>query len=242
MVLLVALLCSTCYWQPVPIDSALSFPHGNATTFRDLMRANLSLTVDQDLPLPPFVQLLDRCLCDVVGWDIGAWEKMSAEQTLHDYEAAMQRVKKETVSAGGAEDAAVTPSSSQNANETSRPAPGTPAAHAHVEEPFSFRRLRNFVFPTPPASSKYRLVSVTSLPAQYSSLPSIATETSDAVRPSVVAGSQPIEAPSLTHSPYSPSIPSSTVLPLPDPALPLLRTFYDLRSYGLDVTFDFGWS
>ncbi|EJD04575.1 uncharacterized protein FOMMEDRAFT_36571, partial [Fomitiporia mediterranea MF3/22] len=109
MMLLTALFTSSCYWQAVPVESALTYPIGDATTFGEALRANLSipsldansnLTSNTDnlstdaigswnvnLDLPPVVQLIDRCWCNVFSrsglfhpGDVAAWERESVDQ------------------------------------------------------------------------------------------------------------------------------------------------------------------
>lgn len=75
MVLLTALFTCSCYWQAVPIESKLSKPIGNATTFAEaitdiLVKNGLKNSEDDTLEeplfsiqIPPMIQLVDRCWC-----------------------------------------------------------------------------------------------------------------------------------------------------------------------------------
>ena len=242
--MLATLFSASCYWQPVPIDSLLSYPDANATTFRDVMRANLSLSLDQDVALPPLVQLIDRCFCSASDLTLAEWERESAHQTLRDYEAAMKREMKADDVVEGIQDTGINSGPSTDGTAPSRPAHDGSEADVHpFEEPFSFRRLRNLVFPTSLASGKYRLVSPTATPPSPPSTtrPS-ATVASETPLPSTSSEVYTANASSLILTPYTPLIPTSTSIPPSVYVLPLLRTFYDLRPHGYDLTIDWEWS
>lgn len=84
IILLTALFLSSCYWQPVPLDSSLSSSWATNATFATVLTAALSSSVTA--PLPAVIRLADRCWCDVSSsrlfepFDIARWERTSIEQ------------------------------------------------------------------------------------------------------------------------------------------------------------------
>ncbi|KAN0121440.1 hypothetical protein V8E52_003336 [Russula decolorans] len=83
IILLTALFLSSCYWQPVPLDSSLSSSWATNATFATVLTAALSSSVTA--PLPAVIRLADRCWCDVSSsrlfepFDIARWERTSIE-------------------------------------------------------------------------------------------------------------------------------------------------------------------
>ena len=238
MVLLAALFTSTCYWQPLPIDTPLSYPNGNMTTFRDVMLANLSASIDQEVALPPFVQLSDRCWCDTSGLE--GWETKSALRSLRDHEAELKRSKK----AKEAKEQEVGHDSGPLASASSgiQSREGGKALGNYVEQDhFSFRRLRNFVFPTSSATAKYRLVSPT-MPVSTSTAPTeLDADSTSKVNPSEQRSLQSDNFTADAASAEPEQLPSNSS-PRPQTMQKFFRSFYDLRPYGLDMTIDFSWS
>ncbi|KAF8499023.1 hypothetical protein F5888DRAFT_1686973 [Russula emetica] len=90
IILLTALFLSSCYWQPVPLDSSLSSSWATNATFAAVLTAALSSSVTA--PLPAVIRLADRCWCDVSSsrlfepFDIARWERTSIEQLKEEIE------------------------------------------------------------------------------------------------------------------------------------------------------------
>lgn len=90
IILLTALFLSSCYWQPVPLDSSLSSSWATNATFATVLTAALSSSVAA--PLPAVIRLADRCWCDVSSsrlfepFDIARWERASIEQLKEEIE------------------------------------------------------------------------------------------------------------------------------------------------------------
>ena len=96
IVLLTALFISSCYWQPLPIDSPLSTPwSANITTFSDAMNAFMPgyefdyRPNDDDnssTKKPTVLKLMDRCWCDFSSgsffepFNVSAWEIASVKR------------------------------------------------------------------------------------------------------------------------------------------------------------------
>ena len=90
IILLTALFLSSCYWQPVPLDSSLSSSWATNVTFATVLTAALSSSATA--PLPAVIRLADRCWCDVSSsrlfepFDIARWERTSIEQLKEEIE------------------------------------------------------------------------------------------------------------------------------------------------------------
>jgi len=90
IILLTALFLSSCYWQPIPLDSSLSSSWATNATFATVLTAALSSSVT--VPLPAVIRLADRCWCDVSSsrlfepFDIARWERTSVEQLKEEIE------------------------------------------------------------------------------------------------------------------------------------------------------------
>ncbi len=90
IILLTALFLSSCYWQPIPLDSSLSSSWATNATFATVLSAALSSSVTA--PLPAVIRLADRCWCDVSSsrlfepFDIARWEHTSVEQLKEEIE------------------------------------------------------------------------------------------------------------------------------------------------------------
>ncbi len=91
IILLTALFLSSCYWQPVPLDSSLSSSWTTNATFATVLTAALSSS-SATAPLPAVIRLTDRCWCDVSSsrlfepFDIARWERTSIEQLKEEIE------------------------------------------------------------------------------------------------------------------------------------------------------------
>ncbi|KAL1720958.1 hypothetical protein EV715DRAFT_288879 [Schizophyllum commune] len=83
IILISTIFLSSCYWQPLPIDSPLTVPwSAEITTFRDALRAALGDDYDPALPIPQYIRPLDRCWCDLTGgmlepFNVSQWERDS---------------------------------------------------------------------------------------------------------------------------------------------------------------------
>ena len=90
IILLTALFLSSCYWQPIPLDSSLSSSWTTNATVATVLTAALSSSVTA--PLPAVIRLADRCWCDVSSsrlfepFDIARWERTSIEQLKDEIE------------------------------------------------------------------------------------------------------------------------------------------------------------
>jgi hypothetical protein len=90
MILLMALFVSSCYWQPIALDTPLSSSwSANITTFGQALQASLSRP---DIPLPSFMRVIDRCWCDFSTpsifepFNISNWEYTSVMRVKENLE------------------------------------------------------------------------------------------------------------------------------------------------------------
>ncbi|KAI5117808.1 hypothetical protein M0805_004568 [Coniferiporia weirii] len=235
IVLLTALFTSSCYWQPLPIDTPLLNPIGNATTFAEAVRANLSTPPST---FPPVIQLLDRCWCNAFAAsgffepaDTSAWELASVRRMQRSLELAAVKEADDAISSEERMQASDTSADDEPASEEGKDftmqkesndsAAGAtilaPAAPHKSTRPLLFHRLRNFVRPKTSSESVPSPSATVSKEVQISQ--------SSIPEPAYVA---------------SEAVTMETAFPGQPP--PILRRYYDLRPYGLDVTVDFGWS
>ncbi|KAL5534844.1 hypothetical protein ACEPAG_1309 [Sanghuangporus baumii] len=261
MMLLTALFTSSCYWQAIPIDSPLSRPVGNTTTFREAILANLSLpdtsalnqdpssslSADLELKLsngstkldgllPPAIQLLDRCWCNIFSrsglfepTDVCQWEMESVRVARKAIEMrAKNAVERNSECLSDGEESTEEVESSE----------GATGADDNVEDAdggssFSLRGLRELLFPTasPASAPKYRL-KPSSPP-----LPSVASPS----EPTATLFREPNAHESHHTDPEASPITDFSTSPTPTQRLKLLRPYYDLRPYGIDITLDFHW-
>ncbi|KAI0307443.1 hypothetical protein B0F90DRAFT_1673590 [Multifurca ochricompacta] len=97
IILLTALFLSSCYWQPIPLTSAVSSSWATNATFATTLAAILSSPIAA--PLPAVIRLADRCWCDVSSsrlfepFDIARWERTSVEQLKEGVERDAARVE-----------------------------------------------------------------------------------------------------------------------------------------------------
>jgi len=96
IVVLTALFLSSCYWQPVTLDTPLYRPwNDNVTTFGHALKAMLPQNSTLDVPV---VQFVDRCWCDVTNkvffqpFNVTQWEVDSLKFYV---EEAVRQQKKE---------------------------------------------------------------------------------------------------------------------------------------------------
>jgi hypothetical protein len=95
-VVLTALFLSSCYWQPVTLDTPLYRPwNDNITTFGHALKVMLPQNTTLDVPV---VQFMDRCWCDVTNkvffkpFNVTQWEVDSLKFYVED---ALRQQKKE---------------------------------------------------------------------------------------------------------------------------------------------------
>ncbi|KAL1749137.1 hypothetical protein HDZ31DRAFT_59724 [Schizophyllum fasciatum] len=84
IILISTIFVSSCYWQPLPIDSPLTVPWAdNVTTFADALRATIAADHRRlRRPFPAYIRPLDRCWCDLSGgllepFNVSRWERNS---------------------------------------------------------------------------------------------------------------------------------------------------------------------
>jgi len=92
IVLLTALFVSSCYWQPLPLDSPLSIPWSeNITTFSDALNASIPLSASPSHK-PAIIKLVDRCWCDLTfgelfePFNVKRWEAKSLDRLRAEME------------------------------------------------------------------------------------------------------------------------------------------------------------
>lgn len=119
IVVLTALFLSSCYWQPVTLDTPLYRPwNDNITTFGHALKVMLPQNFTLDAPV---VQFVDRCWCDVTNkvffqpFNVTQWEVDSLKFYVED---VVRQQKKEAEKMKPATDATV----SQSMNVTQAPA------------------------------------------------------------------------------------------------------------------------
>lgn len=235
---------ASCFWQAIPIDTRLTNPLGNATTFAEAVRANLTLplpfivqeqeqgnpssqTQMQVLEFPSHIQPVDHCWCDIFSvrglfepTDVSTWERKTVERMQRKLmEQAKAANKKAMASAVAAQNEKIE-GEGEAQNGTSSPddvkavEDRDPSQQGERGRQRLFYRLRNLVRPTRSAE-----------PVKASPSPS----------PSLTEILSPSETASVSNS-YSSQESAK-------PELTVRRKwFYDLRPYGLDVTIDFNWS
>jgi hypothetical protein len=94
MILLMALFVSSCYWQPIALNTPLSSPWSeNITTLGQALEASLSRP---EIPLPSFMRVIDRCWCDFSTtsifepFNISSWEYASVMRIKENLEQQNQ--------------------------------------------------------------------------------------------------------------------------------------------------------
>lgn len=120
IVVLTALFLSSCYWQPVTLDTPLYRPwNDNITTFGHALKAMLPQNSTLDTPV---VQFVDRCWCDVTNkvffqpFNVTQWEVDSLKFYV---EEAVRQQKKEVEKKTRL---VTNPAVSQQTNSTQQPA------------------------------------------------------------------------------------------------------------------------
>ncbi|KAA1468369.1 hypothetical protein DENSPDRAFT_833639 [Dentipellis sp. KUC8613] len=256
--LLTALFISSCYWQPIPLDSALSHPWSeNITTFADALSSSLDRPL-KDEERATVLRLSDRCWCDmspgVFGpFDLPKWERASVKQ-LKDKIEREERVARELAEAQARAEAEAeaeaqaqaetVEKSEDGAVETTLPAAEETheeAAETHKSEPSPKRKglfsRRTWFTPRSPDDAPPPPVPE---PENFSSeVPPLETPQSEAPAPTPDTNAQEQTPANSTDS--GRAQPSASEKPRPWRELPLLRKEYDLKAFGFDMVVDFGW-
>jgi hypothetical protein len=214
IVLLTTLFVSSCYWQPLPLDSPLSTPWTeNITTFAEAL--NATIMPNYTRPLPKVIRTVDRCWCDFSAgglfepFNVSHWERVSVQRLKDDLE---RQQKVDEPSSLATESVGQAPSATIVLDMPRTPVPTQPNRTkilAPSDNIWSFLRpfnikmsdLRHYIPPPSPEPSTPRGV------------PS-------SERAEVTSSSGP-------HS---------------NEDLPFIRKEYDLRTYGLGVIVDLGWT
>ncbi|KAJ7596614.1 hypothetical protein C8J56DRAFT_917882 [Mycena floridula] len=97
IILLTTLFWSSCYWQPIPLDSPLHRPWSdNITTYAEALRASLGASYSK--PLPIVIRAADRCWCDFASgtffepFNVTRWEEISIHKQKFELER-QQRIE-----------------------------------------------------------------------------------------------------------------------------------------------------
>jgi len=229
ILLLSALFTSSCYWQPLPITASLTSPIGNATTFAEALAANRTLEEVEGAALPPVIHLLDRCWCNLASpnglfapSELSLWERASIERArwrmrkevkdARDVAAAAEAISNGMISEGS-DNRGDNSGLSNHGAHSSGPSdsPESKSERSNNSVVNRIRRLRDIIL-------------FSFVPSSHS--PSVELD---------------LETPQdnlaqKENEPHFDSASSSASVPLP-----LLRSYYDLRPYGLDMTIDFSW-
>lgn len=217
IVLLTTLFVSSCYWQPLPLDSPLSTPWAeNITTFAEAL--NATIIPNYSRPLPKVIRTVDRCWCDFSAgglfepFNVSHWERVSVQRLKDDLERQQKLDEPSVLATESAEQASsatvvVTPDMPR----TPAPAPATPNRTKFITNSANlWSLLRPFNIKT---NNPQRHIPSPSPEPSMSQIPSL-----DHV--GVNVSSRP-------HSKED---------------LPFIRKEYDLRTYGLGVIMDFSWT
>jgi hypothetical protein len=215
IVLLTALFISSCYWQPLPIDTPLSTPwSANIKTFSEALNTYLpdyeyDRGPDDDNngnhKRPTVIRLMDRCWCDFSSgslfepFNVSRWELASVTKFKKELlERGREKEKKREVKEDGGE----------------------------LEED---SESTVFAAPTPPPTPR---------PSATTSLETEKKGAFEAFRSSFW------RAPSGTSEfPDPPSpFPTDTETALPEERRPVAPGEIDLEAYGFDLVLDFKWT
>lgn len=229
MLLLSALFTSSCYWQPLPITTSLTTPIGNATTFAEALAANRTQEEVESVPLPPVIHLLDRCWCNLASpgglfapSELSLWEKASIERARWRMRKELKDAKEAAAAAEAISGGVISDASDSRANSSGvsihGPLSTGPSNASETKSKGSTDSLANRI---------RRLRDLFSLSFGLKS--HTTSNELDPERPQDNLMQREDE--SHSGSPSSPSTAPS----------PLLRSYYDLRPYGLDMTIDFSW-
>ncbi|KZT67643.1 hypothetical protein DAEQUDRAFT_672856 [Daedalea quercina L-15889] len=233
IILLSALFMSSCYWQPVPLESSLAVPWSdNITTYGDAL-ASLLPDLPDDIK-PTNIPVLDRCWCDFSGagffdqFNVTEWERRSVLRLKDSLEVELKAreaekpVKTEPAPEPQAESTRVE-EASESSEGPSESAPGGSTVRVTGVARSKISGLWNKVSAWPfPRKSDASARDTASTPAGR-----FRWSRTDDYTPRVRRLTETIVS---THT--------QTVRPSPTS---LLRKEYDLRPYGFAVVLDFGW-
>jgi len=222
IVLLAALFISSCYWQPLPIDSPLSTPwSANITTFSEALNA-FTPNYQHDYgpsegnngsnKRPTVIRLMDRCWCDFSSgsffepFNVSTWEY-----------ASVKRLKKELVLG------------KERAAERGRQR----EAKERGEESGKNNESPGFAAPTPPPTLRTIIAISKEKKNTFETLRSVFWR----------APSTTPNAPSSASSSLIPTaIPLKQEIPLDEQRRPVTSWEFDLEPYGFDLVLDFRWT
>ncbi|KZT06243.1 uncharacterized protein LAESUDRAFT_726064 [Laetiporus sulphureus 93-53] len=250
IVLLSAMFVSSCYWPPVPLETALTMPWSeNITTYGDAL-----LSLLPDLPedmMPTDVPMLDRCWCDLSStklfepFNVTQWELNSVEKLKDELEHELNARRQMELAAQAAEakreeppeenEHESTPDAEaaelvRHAQEATEKRQGSMLSHVwNAVTGWSISRKANTSTDTTPPTSPHLSIE----PVPTIELPSH--------QPTLHSGSRPPVDPGSKNSTSVPTSGEERSRP-ETPKLPLLRREYDLRPYGFALIIDFGWS
>ncbi|TFK57515.1 hypothetical protein OE88DRAFT_1804047 [Heliocybe sulcata] len=219
--LLTALFMSSCYWQPISIDSPLSVPWSeNVTTFSDAWDVTLT---NITIPKPAAMRLTDRCWVD---WSFGGifnpfnvteWERVSIAKLKFDM---LQEKRRRDV-----ESDSESPSTSDPSSQPGDSLAGAPAAVRYGDSRNQTAgSAGNFLTRGARLGGMLRDITA-SIWRRGGADPAGSDE-------EMVSANESAPIPHINLTSVESAIPH----------LPWFRKEYDLRPYGFDVIFDFGWS
>lgn len=196
IILLTTLFVSSCYWQPIPLESPLYRPWSdNITTFAEAL--NATITPGYAKPLPSVMRAADRCWCDFSSgnffepFNVTRWEETSVHK-LRDELERQQKIEE-------AKEKQLTKQKGRAGSESRMPRTAAPTSGSTV-------------------GSKAKAGSQ----ALWSLL-------------------SPLRFP-FTRTASHPEEDLSTSVHNDPPSTSFFRKEYDLRSYGLEMVIDFGWT
>jgi hypothetical protein len=213
IVLLTALFISSCYWQPLPVDSPLSTPwSANITTFSDALNAHIPNYEfdyrpddDNSSKRQTVIRLMDRCWCDFSSgnffdpFNVASWEFKSIKRLKKELFLGKERVAE---------------------NESER------EAKKNQAEPEEDSGRTGFGAPTPPPTPR---VTATTLAREKKG-------TFEALRS--VFWRAPSSPPKLPDPPSSAPVDTSSN----DKRRSASSWEFDLEPYGFDLVLDFKWT
>lgn len=212
IVLLTALFVSSCYWQPLSLDTPLAVPWSeNITTFSEALNATISSSYTK--PLPSTLRAVDRCWCDLQG---GLFEPFNVTRWEH---ASVKRLKDDLEKKQRAEEAAITQEVQELRKKEKEMLKRDPAdSTIRYTKDYGTRLLWNMLTPLRSKSANSSSTNITD-PVVVE----VANDSTDSMAST---------APDM-HG----RVDSKAVLDYP-----LIRPEYDLRPFGLDMLIDFRWS
>ncbi|KAI0700449.1 hypothetical protein BC835DRAFT_1412043 [Cytidiella melzeri] len=212
ILLLTALFMASCYWPPVPIDTALHTPWSDSVvTFSDALISRMpGLPLDM---IPATIQIADRCWCDFSEgffepYNTTQWEVNSVEGLKRQLERQMRERGISLQVDAGVQIAGVADATAQ----------GNSSLQTEIENKYKAfsSSLRNM----------WDMINLSSHATANSSSPSQDT-----------AHKAKLSLPQLTLPSGASSLSTSNSRLLSSP-----WTEYDLRSYGFDMIIDLRWA